>query len=392
MDVYILDDLYRREFVVDLYESLIWTERYDAYGDFQLTVHGTIENRSRFSVGQNIAVLESQNRVMTIETIEDSTNDEGRSVLVMKGRSLERIFINRLARNSLDDLDTTPQWIVEGTPIEIATNIVDDICVDGVLNAGDIIPNLSIDSIFPPDTIPPSTDEVSYAIDLVSLYEALQTLCRVYAMGFYLVRGNDDGELYFDVYTGSDRTSLQTDLPAVIFSPDMDNLKNTSELTSIALYKNVAYVFSPVGHEVVYDLDVDSSIEGFGRNVLIVKASDIIDADPPTATAKMIQRGREELAKNPRFNAMDGEIAQTSQYVYGRDFNLGDLVEKRTNDGSAAIVRVTEQTFISDGEGFKSYPTLTLAAFVEPGSWLARSPVEDWEDNDPDTDWEDEPA
>jgi hypothetical protein len=379
MEVYILDNLYRRNVVVDRFESLIWTERFSAYGNFELILHSTLENRNRFKEGVRLALNESY-RVMTVETVEDGTDSEGRMILKVTGRSLEEILDNRLARGTMDDLEAAPKWVLTGLPKVIANKIFHDICVTGILNAGDIIPGVIEASLFPPDTIDAPTETITYEIDPKTVYTALKELCDIYNMGFRLIRNFDTGNLYFDVYTGSDRTPHQSVLPAVVFSPGLDNLQNTTELSSIALYKNVAYVLSPVGTEIVYALDVDPASNGFTRKVLIVKADDIKDTTPSVATAKMIQRGTEELAKNRRFAAFDGELNQNSQYKYGVHYNLGDLVQLRNNSGAASDMQVTEQIFVSDKEGDRSYPTLSINRFITPGSWLSVPNDQVWAD------------
>jgi len=384
MEVYILDSLYRRIGIVEKYESFIWTERLASIGDFELVVFSTLENRNRFIPGIRIAQRDSY-RVMTIETVEDITDDESRRLLKIKGPSLEAVMDQRLAMAALTDLTTDPKWIIEGFPKDIAEQLFHDIMVTGILDPGDILPGVVEDSIFPEDTIDPPTEEIIYSIDPMTLYQALKNLCDAYNMGFRLVRDLDTSILYFDVYTGSDRTTIQTILPAVIFSPDLENMKNTAKLTTNALFKNVAYVVSPVGHEIVYLPDVDPDIEGFERRVLFVRADDITDVVPADATAKMIQRGKEELAKNRRFIGLDGEVTPSSQYTYGVDYNLGDLVELRDDDGVTSQMQVTEQIFVSDKEGDRSYPTLSINLFVTPGSWLSMGQVI-WQDMD-DEEW-----
>jgi hypothetical protein len=221
------------------------------------------------------------------------------------------------------------------------------------------------------------------------LYQAIKELCDLFLIGFRIVRNGDAATLHYDVYAGSDRTTRQTILPAVVFSTDLDNLQNTSELTSSAIYKNVAYVLTPVGCAIVYPLDVDPTVSGFERKVVFVNATDITDTDSTVANNKMIQRGLEELGKNRRLSAFDGELNQNSQYRYGIDYNLGDLVEVRNVDGATSDMQVTEQIFVSDQSGDRSYPTLVVNEFIPPGSWLARPPGQIWLDVPPTEQWED---
>jgi hypothetical protein len=385
MEVYTLDSLYRRTAVVDDHISCIWTERFTAMGDFELQLNSTLKNRNLFIPGTRLAMNESY-RLMVVETVEDGTDDDGRNILKVTGPSIEEILDDRVARGTLGDLTTTPKWVLTGTPGEIMRQIFHDICVTGILDAGDIISGVTEgSSLFPVDTIVEPADDITVEIDPMTVYQATKQIGDQYALGFRLVWDFNTSQLYYDVYAGSDRTSSQTTLPAVIFSPELDNLQDTKELVSISLYKNVAYVFSPVGHEIVYPLDVDPSIEGFQRRVLLVKADDITDEDGPTASARMITRGLEELAKNRNLQAFDGEISQYSQYKYGRDYHLGDLLEQRNSDGVINHMQVTEQIFVSDQQGERSYPTLTVNKLITPGSWSGWDPtLQEWFDLDAD--------
>ena len=384
MEVYILDSSNRPELVIDQFVSLIWTERFRAIGDFELKLISNSGNRSRLAIGQRIVVTESY-RIMTVETVEDSLDSEGRAILTVTGRSMESVTANRLARGTLGDLTATPKWSITDLPADIVRYMFHQICVVGVLDAGDIIAGINEGStLFPADTIDEPTDTVTYEIDPMTLYQAMGDLAEMFFMGFRLVWDPVTYELWFDVYMGSDRTTDQTTLPAVVFAPSMENLRNSTELRSVALYKNVAYVLSPVGSEVVYALDVDPAIAGFERRAMFLKADDITDVIPADATDKMIQRGLEELSKNRKIAAFDGEIPQTDgRYHYMVDYNLGDLAELQNDTGGVTIVQITEQIFVSDSEGDRSYPTLTVQEFVTPGSIDAWAPDEVIDDVDP---------
>jgi hypothetical protein len=385
VEVYILDSLYRRIQVVDRFESLIWTERFKDMGDFVLKTYSTLENRNTFTAGTRLAMNKSH-RVMTVETVEDTTDDEGARVLNISGRSLESILEDRVARPSVADLTVMPKWVIADLPpVTIAKKIFHDTCVLGGFSVKDIITNVTEGpGLYPEDTIAEPSDNITVEIEPTSVYGAIKQLADLYDFGFRLIRNYDTSQFFFDIYMGSDRTSSQTTLPAVIFSPNLDNLKNTTELTSIAGYKNVAYVLSPVGNVVVYPDSVDPDfVEGLDRHVLWVDASDITDPNPTTLEARLTQRGKEELSKNRRFSAFDGEISQVSQYVYDRDFNLGDLIEMQNTDGATNQMQVTEQIFVQDREGERSYPTLSQNKFITPGAWSAWDFNQVWLDLDP---------
>lgn len=378
MELYPLDPLYRRTAVIDVFESLVWAERFRKLGDFVLDLQPTLANKNLLKAGTKLA-MNLSHRVMVVKTIEERNNAEGKRVLTVRGESLEGVLNDRVAMGSTDDLTEAPKWDIIGTPAEIARKLFHDICVTGILDPLDVIPYINEGTFMPADTIPESLDDITVALDPQLLYDAIYNLCETWNMGFRLLRNGDLSELWFDIYMGSDRTSKQSILPAVVFSPELDNLQDTNELTSIATAKNVAYVYSPAGFAKIYAPNVDPEVEGFERRALVVVATDITDANPDVEQA-LIQRGEEELAKNRAISAFDGIIDPHSAYVYGRDYNLGDLVEQRSESGETQDMRVTEQIFTSDAEGDKSIPTLQKNEFITTGSWLSYPGTRVWSD------------
>ena len=389
MEIYVLNDQLQRDTVVDVFDSLIWTERFQKEGDFELNVNATPNNLSLFAAGTRLALTESY-RVMEVETLESAVSSEGEKSLKVTGRSIEKCLYDRLAWGSMASLTTASKWNLSGTPGAVMRKIFHDICIAGTLDLKDIIPMATEGNILSTSTISESTDVVNFELDMGTVADMLIQIAEQYDLGFRLLRNGDLSQLWFDVYAGSDRTTSQSSLPAVIFSPDLDNLQDTKALSSNAAYKNVAYVFSPVGFKIVYPDNVDPTIAGFERRILIVKADDITDA--ATADAQMTQRGLQELSQNRMISAFDGEITQHSNYKYGVDYQLGDLIELRNVDGSTNVMRVTEQIFVSDTEGDRSYPTLSKNQFITPGSWLGWDSNQEWLDLDSSMEtWADQP-
>lgn len=382
MEVYILNATLQRDEVVDVFDSLIWTERWQKEGDFELNVNSTPQNKKLFSSGKMLALNESH-RIMVVETFEDSISSEGEKSLKITGRSIEKVLYDRVARGAMTSTTVESKWNLNGTPGAIMRKIFHDICVTGTLSSADVIPFIYEGTLLPASTISESTTVVDIPLDPMTVGEALVQIGTQYDLGFRMLRNGDLSQIYFDVYSGSDRTTGQESLPAVIFSPDLGNLQDTKALVSDAIYKNCAYVFSPAGFKVVWLDGVDPATTGFDKRILIVMAEDI--TDPGTADAAMTQRGLAELAKNRQISAFDGEITQYSDYRYGVDYQLGDLIELRNTDGSTNKMRVTEQIFVSDKEGDRNYPTLSVNQFITPGSWLSWDSNQEWADLDANT-------
>lgn len=387
MEVYILDDLLRRVEVVDRFESLIWTERWASWGDFEMSIRSSFESRSLLKSGVRLA-LDRSYRVMTIETVEDHTNDSGVKILKIKGRSIEMLFDDRVARFVKTSLTTTPTWDITDVPGAVMRKIVKDVCVTGVLSIYDKIPFVieGRHPSIPASTIIEPVDPILVKLEPQSVYEALTSLSNTWTLGFRLLRDRDLSKLYFDVYSGVDRTSSQMIYPAVVFAPELDNLQNTAEMSTIEGAKNVAYVIAANGFMEVIASGVDVDVDGFERRVLVVNANDITLAAGAPLDSAMLLRGKEALSEHRAFQAFDGEINQNSQYSYNVDYYLGDLVETRNTDGVANQMRVTEQIFVHNKEGEQEYPTLALNTFVNTGSWLSWATNKKWIDYDLDVD------
>jgi hypothetical protein len=380
MDLYTLDGLLRRTEIIDVYESLIWTERYKAYGDFELHIRSDRGIRALFPVGTRLAINKSR-RIMTVETVEKTTSLDGVAMLKIVGPSLEETLRSRGNRPSSISTGVTPLAAsATGTPGAIVRSMFDTVCRSNTTTPSDNLPFLHAGVLLPAGSIPEPAGSVTLTYETGTLYESIKNVCDVYDLGFRLIRNGDTSELYFEIYTGNDRTTLQSANSAVVFSPELDNLSGTAELTSSALYKNVAYVFGQNGSKIVYRLGADANTSGFDRRVLVVKADDITLATGAPLQAALEQRGQEELAKNGIVIAFDGEVPQFGSYIYQKDYDLGDLVETRNSDGLATNMRVDEQIFTSDATGERSYPTLVSKLLITPGSWNAWNAGQYWDD------------
>lgn len=282
MELYVLDSLLRRETVIDTFDSVVWTERFNDLGDMTLNLHSTLANRNLFVTGTLLAMNKSK-RIIIVETVEDKSNDDGTQVLVVTGSSYEIVLDDRIARDTMQGTTAEPQWVIDGLPADIARQVFQNVCVDGVLDAADILPFYVTGNNYPADTIDEPSDEVEASLDLQSVLSALKNICQTYDLGFRITRNADTSQLFFNIYSGNDRTTGQTALPAIVFAPALDNLLDSSYLTSQLQYKNMAYVYCPDASAKVYDPGIDPATAGLARHVLLVNATDIQYADRTTA-------------------------------------------------------------------------------------------------------------
>lgn len=196
------------------------------------------------------------------------------------------------------------------------------------------------------------------------------------------------GQIFFEVYTGNDLTTKQTHRNPVVFDPNLDNFEKISILKSTAAFKNVAYVFASNGSTVVYAPTATGDEYGEDRRVLLINSSNADDAGPDLDAA-LKQEGLIALAAQRTIYAFDGELPQIVPYIYGKDYNLGDLVEERDSDGVGSLVVITEQIFSSDNTGERAYPTLSAYEVITPGSWFGWPATQVWDDVPATTHWDD---
>lgn len=381
MEIYILDGMLRPIDVVDVFISMVWTERFAEIGDFELIVIADQTNKRRFVDNTLISITESMG-VMRVEIIEEKADADGRQILRIRGRDLLSLLEGRVAieRYGMPTPGTQPSWVIPGiSPVYAIQYMFERVCVYGDLSADDIIPFVQNgQSLYPPSTIPEPSD-ADFEFKPGPLFRAMKEIADIYDLGIRFYKDPDASKLYFNVYTGNDRTTTQTVNTPVVFSPDMQNLTDTTEFTDRSKHFNVVHVLyirknefdnEVVDEVVVTDDEIAVQNTGLDRRAKVLVVTSISE-DIPDIPAYLYQLGMEEIRKSRPFGAFDGEVTQHSNYVYGRDYYMGDIVEVRSSTGSSAHMRVVEQIFVQDESGQRSYPTLITKQFINQGTWLS---------------------
>jgi hypothetical protein len=101
MELYVLDNEFRRTEVIDKFESLVWTERFQSYGDFELYIYPTQKVKNLIIQGTRL-ICNKSNRIMVVDQIENKIETDGKKILIIKGTSLEKILQDRIASYKLD--------------------------------------------------------------------------------------------------------------------------------------------------------------------------------------------------------------------------------------------------------------------------------------------------
>jgi hypothetical protein len=403
MEIFILDTLLRPIDILDEYISCIWTERYADAGDFELITLATPANRRRFVLDTLISIPDSK-RIMRVHKVEEKDDEDNGVTLNIKGFDLSYILKQRvIATKALDGELLATTFFSDDSPIDLMDHMVWRICIAASgyqLSSGDTIPFLNDyiatpGSLYPASNIPPPTPGgFVWEQKIADLNSAIVDLCKAYDLGYRLYKDPNASKLYFEGYNGLDRTTNQTDFPPVIFSTDMTNLQSTTEYQDNTAHFNVVVAVyqynNPVEgaepktltiNEIVSDPQLAFSSGGFDQKTKFITVSNLPDGMAlEDAPDYLIQLATEELNRARPVDVYDGEIDQNSDFVYERDYYLGDLVEVRGNNGGGAYMRVVEQIIKYDSSGKSSYPSLLTKQSNTPGTWRSWKYDVNWVD------------
>lgn len=369
MDLYTLDENFLRRDVVDEFLSVIWTERYTKAGDVNLVVPYTKANRAKLPEGTFLA-LQGTKEVMQVESVQMEANK-----LKVTGPSITHFLNNRVVRYSANHADR--YYNINMQPGLVMGFIVNDMVVTGpyvtssaygVDGPREVIPGLQVMGM------DDSGAAVQLAVPYGPLYDALAQIADTYQIGFQMYLESATSSAYylgFKTYSGKDRTSGQSINTRVRFSPNIDSLTNIKELRSISGYKNVAYAFAPANpvpgvtqSGVAYADNESAASMGFKRRVLLVFADDLttdkVGGSAATLLAVLNQRAKDALANNNYTKVVDGEVVPQSQFEYGKDYGLGDIVELQSFSGLLQKARITEYIRAQDVTGERAYPTISV--------------------------------
>lgn len=364
------------------------------------------EKRELLNVPEVCSDYESWSRLMIIETIETVTDSEDGDKVTVTGRSLSSILDRRViwdAYYATNDELSSFAWLL------LNYNAIDP------MNRGRKIPDLKCRERFSTEI---RIGDVCYWGE--NLYEVLYDKFVEKEVGFdiLLLDMPSSSEvkhyLYFDFYEGVDRSYRQNERPYVVFSPKYDNFLSSKSVESDVDLKtacrvlgetvtpntaentmsNIDYttdqdMLSLFDDYSSYSIDQstrDSSNEaleryntvrrsgsyegeesGLDRREMCIESS--TTSQVQTASGESVQmseyeyiqvlydEAKTELGKHKTTSAYEGEIQAEIQFVLGRDFDLGDIVQAVNGYGTQSRARVVEIVYSFDSQGKKIYPT-----------------------------------
>lgn len=352
MDVWVLDTDYNSIDIVDVFDSLIWTDRYSEYGDFEIETLSTPYLVSLFKNGRYLWIKNSEH-LMIIEEVEMTSSEDGLK-LVVSGRSLESILNRRIIWN---------QTILDAPPMD---------CVEKILNENLISPtdiNRKIENFAFVKTSLKSLENVeNFKAQFrgETLYDSIKKICEKYSIGFKIVL-SEDNVMTFYLYEGTDRSYDQLQNPYVIFSPSFDNITESNYIESTTEYKNVSLVVGegeePDRMTVEVSLN-DGAFSGLERREQLVDASGISKStgegtiSDEDYAAQLKQQGVESFFDSSSYTYFEGIVDADRIFKYQKDFWVGDIIQLSNEYGIDARARIVEIIISQDKSGNKIYPTV----------------------------------
>lgn len=357
MDIYVLDKNFVTITIIDAYKSLIWTDRYNGYGDFELYTPLDLNVLSYLEIDNYLRIKESEH-LMIVENIRvQSGVDEGQ-VMIVTGRSLESILDRRIIWNRI-----------------YLNNVTVPEAFYGILSENLMAPSDDVRKIPMEFAYEEHLDEEFEKISIQrfgdSVYDTIVELCELLQLGWKVIFDDDTGVLVFYLYEGRDRTYNQVVNPWVVFSPKYDNLINSDYTLEKESLKTITLVAGEgEGSErktTVVNGYPDEELTGLDRRELFTDARDISSMDSngntistSSYTSLLTTRGKEKLAEATVTSEFTGQAETTWMFRYGEHFGMGDIVQIANEFGMEEEARVVEFIIsVSDG-GLETYPTFSV--------------------------------
>lgn len=355
---------------ITLFVSLIWTERYQEHGDFELTVPITKEN-VEYLVEDNYLTIPTSSAPMVIDTVEISLKD---SNLKVSGKSLFSLLNRRIqweaynvktkqitAIDYLVNHDFRPLYYISLDSKKKAT--VDD-------KNRDVPYILLMNSKRYPDDEATIEQTISMGDNL---YETVETfLASGIQLGFkggFVTDEYKNVNIKFEVYRGDDRSNI-------IFSEQMFNLTDAKLTVSTSDMKTSILVagdgtdakrrkVTVTRYDTVKTEEGSTNqikYTGIFRREMFADARDLQKGSNESLAEykkRLKDRGVEKISEKNKSYVADGEIFDNGRYKIGVDYSLGDLVTLKSKYFTAKA-RIYEVIQSWEGGEYQIYPTFQI--------------------------------
>ena len=314
------------EAICDTFSSLLWDIEHYECGRFEVYIAANPQNIDIFRTGRIVGRDDDKLHFGIIESVNIDTDVENGDYLTVSGRFLMCLLERRI-------IHPTYSVTTETSYADIVRSVV---TLNAISDDNRRLPGLSLGDVSGTCWEQTAKLQMSYA----NLMEWVYTICEKIGGTANIRLVKSSGEEYrmvLDLSEGTDRSMMQEENPHIVFSDAYSNLLsfNYAEDTSIQL--NFAYIF---GQGKGADRKRTTYCEGeepayLDRYEVYVDADDISEEEQvdgetvPIPEEEYIEllktRGSEKLVL-PQTASESTIAAHNTQYVYNRDYAVGDYV------------------------------------------------------------------
>lgn len=177
-----------------------------------------------------------------------------------------------------------------------------------------------------------------------NLGEWVENICTEYGLGWNIYI--DETGMNFEFIVGTDKSST------VEFSPELDNLKNAVYTRTLETYRNsgLAVGEGEGTEQTQAHIGGSSGSSRFEEYIDTGLSKD--EGVSMTNYKKMVrQSGISEITKLKKRETISGEIDTDGVYKIGEDFDLGDVVSVKLDNGISATTRLIEIIYADEASG-----------------------------------------
>lgn len=361
--------------VVDEYKSLIWKESCGDPGEFELYVPMSAAAFDLFRINRIVTIDETFNTLgdedsgdhakimaqpdaMIIEKIEITTNQEDGSYMIVSGRNWRTIFSRRVIGDEIGMWTTSLKQDV----LEIGGKTAWNGFTFGI--------PIAMDNTLWSNNSDYTANDLTTGESWINMeaYDLMTELTRAKDSYWKLLFNPSNYYLaWLYIYRGVDRSG-QKDAPKIEISEDFDTIISSEYIVDYTDTKNACLAVSEgewyrrryawYDYKNAYIYDEEGNWDEFRERQMAV-ISDVPnthengDMRPlyPDMEADLRAKGKAEIDKRYPTETFTAEI-QLNQFIYRKDYFIGDRVKVKTSYGLELIATIDSVTRTWDDSGY----------------------------------------
>lgn len=392
--------------LIENYHSLIWTDRYNECGEFELKIAATTENIIILKEDYYILASSISEHAMIIEKIDLISDYVDGDYLLVSGRSVEsildrRIIYNKLSFNGANIALSTDK----ANDASMVRNVINSIVSDNFVNVASnrriyefvdsILP--SINDIATADNSPFISMNVTAELQNESCYDTIVSLCKDFGIGFKInlnqevINNTTVIRFVLTLYYG---LNLTTDLSqnqsgkVVVFSEVFNNLESSEYALETRDYKNFVKI-DGIYHQTVNEQETEVPVSTYvvgqfynKNNVLntatnifrretYLDATNISDKTNATATITHFDTGSLTIVAIYDFDLMLSGISYSTaaHFTYRQLSNVWYYTERNITLTTAELLSsLGISVSVSPGGTIGDLSTITVTVYYNSGS------------------------